>query len=100
MRPSRTVARRVASLSTPITSTPRSANESASGNPILPSPTIAALCVMAWRLPAPLAPKLAREREEEAGVVVEVARQQAARLLGDPVGPLEAAVLHPGRRLR
>src|SRR4051794_9138701 len=100
IRPSPTVSRRPLSLSTPITSTPRSAKDSASGNPIRPSPTIAALCVMPGRLPATLAPKLPGEREHEAGVVVEVAREKPSRLLGDPVGPLETAVLHPGRGLR
>src|SRR5688500_8819130 len=50
--------------------------------------------------PAPFAHELAREREHEAGVVVQVARQQPARLLCDAVGPLETAVLHPGRGLR
>src|SRR5690349_8029876 len=100
MRPSDRVASRALSLSTPITSAPRSANESASGSPIRPSPTMAALCVMGWRLPAALAQELAREREHEARVVVDVARQQPARLLRDPVGPLEAAVLHPRGRLR
>src|SRR4051794_24321502 len=47
-----------------------------------------------------LARELAREAHQERRVVVEVARQQAARLLGDPVGPFEPALLHPGGRLR
>src|SRR5687767_12593776 len=42
---------------------------------------------------------LAREGGQEAGVVVQVARQEPARLLHDPVGPLEPALLHPARRL-
>src|SRR3954452_24484162 len=65
-----------------------------------PSPTVAPLCGMRWRLAASLAQQLACEGEHEPRVVIEVARQQPTRLLGDPVGPLEAAGLHPGRRLR
>src|SRR5689334_21853657 len=95
------------SLSMPMTSRPRSANDSASGSPTRPRPTTATVVDMGRKPtrsgPAAqelLAQELAREREQERRVVVEVARQQPARLLGDPVGPLEAALLHPGRRLR
>ena len=48
----------------------------------------------------PRAHELPAEGGQEARVVVEVARQQPARLLRDPVGPLEPALLHPRRRLR
>src|SRR3954447_26548354 len=92
-------------LSTPMTLTPRSANDSASGRPTLPRPTTAAVGVMAESLrggaaPRPLAIPLPRERRQEARVVIQVARQQPARLLRDPVDPLEPALLHPRRRLR
>src|SRR4051812_514727 len=92
------------SLSMPMTSRPRSANDSASGSPTRPRPTTATVVDMAGTLGGPAeqlrAGKLAREGEQERRVVVEVARQQAARLLGDPVGPLEPALLHPRGRLR
>src|SRR3954468_20326956 len=92
------------SLSIPITFTPRSAKDSASGRPTRPSPTMATVVVTEETLGRSatelLADELAREGREERRVVVEVPGQQPARLLGDPVRPLEAAVLHPGRRLR
>src|SRR5687768_14848443 len=43
---------------------------------------------------------LAREGGQETRVVVQVARQEPARLLDDPVRPLEPALLHPAWRLR
>src|SRR5437763_723694 len=46
------------------------------------------------RRPA-LPQQLPHESKHERRVVREVARQQPARLLGDPVDPLEAALLHP-----
>src|SRR3954451_18612870 len=88
--------------STPMTLRPRSANDSASGSPTRPRPTTATVAVTGRSLrggPAPLAKELTREAGQELGIEVEVARQQAARLLGDPVGPLEAALLHPARGL-
>src|SRR5947208_13950468 len=96
------------SLSMPTTERPRSANERASGRPMRPSPTMATLVATPETVaPLLLSPaedlrlhELAREGRQEGRVVVEVARQQAARLLRDPVGPLEPAVLHPGGRLR
>src|SRR3954451_14267390 len=93
------------SLSIPTTRSPRSANDSASGRPTRPSPTMATVVVTRGTLgraaPAELLDhELAREGGQERGVVVEVPGQQPARLLCDPVRPLEAAVLHPGGRLR
>src|SRR5438270_882810 len=83
--------------SSPMTSRPRSASESAKGRPIRPSPTIATRVAMPARLArvangdvaAPLAEELSCEGGHEAGIVVHVARQEPAGLLGDPVGPLE-----------
>src|SRR4051812_29342401 len=100
MRPLRTSSSRAASLSIPTTRRPWSANESASGRPMRPRPTTATLSAMAGtlrRLPYALAQVLLGERGHEARVVVEVARQQPARLLRDAVDPLEAARLHPAR---
>src|SRR4051794_39655622 len=93
------------SRSTPITSRLQSANDSASGSPTRPRPTTATDAVMARSLRAlaaaqARAKELAAERHEEGRVVIEVARKQPARLLGDPVAPLEAALLHPRRGLR
>src|SRR4051794_19322093 len=92
------------SRSTPITSRPQSANDSASGSPTRPRPTTATDPLMARSLRASAAQALAQElpaeRQEEGRVVVEVARQQPARLLRDPVGPLQPVLLHPRRRLR
>src|SRR3954462_3836534 len=91
--------------STPMTLRPRSANESASGSPTRPRPTTATVAVtpeestLGLRRAVPqLLQELAGEAGQELGIEVEVARQQAAGLLGDPVGPLEAAFLHPARR--
>src|SRR5215216_1349071 len=100
MRPAPTCSRTAGSRSTPITSIPRSANESASGRPTRPRPTTATLSAMSGNLrsrSALLSQILARERQHEARVRVEVARQKAPRLLRDPVDPLEPAILHPGR---
>src|SRR3954452_11711906 len=47
----------------------------------------------------PLARELPGEREHERRVIGEVARQKPARLLRDPVDPLEPPLLHPRRRL-
>src|SRR5918911_686695 len=82
-----------------ITSRPRSANESASGRPTRPRPTTATF--MRRRLPGgatSLAQVLARERGHEARVRGQVAAQQPARLLADPVDPLEPVLLHPRGR--
>src|SRR4051812_34304445 len=110
MRRSSPIARSTAgSLSIPTTCSPLSAKLRASGRPIRPSPTMATLVATGGTLgtAAPAAAarelllhELAREGLEERRVVVEVAGQEAPRLLGDPVGPLEAAVLHPGGGLR
>src|SRR4051794_9839137 len=100
MRPSWTDSSTDRCLSTPMTSMPWSAKERASGSPIRPSPTIAALRVIEVRLPAALAEVLPSEREHEARVVVQVAREESPRLLRDAVRPLEPAVLHPRRGLR
>ena len=88
---------RACSRSTPITSSPRSANDSASGRPTRPRPTTATLAAMRRQSTSGAYARqvLARERQHEARVVVEVARQQPARLLRDPVDPLEPALLHP-----
>src|SRR4051812_42049990 len=89
-----------------MTRTPRSASDNASGRPTRPRPTTAAVGVMAesLRLAAArytlLAVKLPPEPRQEARVVIEIPGQQPARLLGDPVDPLESALLHPRRRLR
>src|SRR5262245_57512284 len=85
--------------STPIVRSPRSANDSARGRPTRPRPMTATLASIRGSLRAP-AQVLVRKRQHEARVEVEVAREQATRLLGDPVDPLEPALLHPGRRLR
>src|SRR2546421_2038553 len=123
IRPSCTSSSTRGSRSTPITSRPRSAKESASGSPILPSPTIATVSDIGPeatgrrsarpdgalptgarrredRTAAALGHELLRRCPHEARVVVQVARQQAPWLLGDAVGPLQAPPLHPGRRLR
>src|SRR3954452_24129335 len=104
MRESRIDSSTRGSLSMPMTSRPRSANDSASGSPTRPRPTTATVVDMAGTLGGSAeqlrAEQLAREGEQKRRVVVEVARQQAARLLGDPVGPLEPALLHPGGCLR
>src|SRR5689334_2574190 len=52
MRPEPTASSTERSLSTPTTSIPRSANESASGRPIRPSPTIAVLIATPSAYPA------------------------------------------------
>src|SRR3954469_22284588 len=92
------------SLSIPTTWSPRSANVSASGRPTRPSPTMATLVATGETLGASsanlLLHELAREGRQERRVVVEVPGQQPTRLLGDPVRPLEPAVLHPGGGLR
>src|SRR5215210_7900712 len=85
--------------STPIVSSPRSANDSARGRPTRPRPMTATLASIERSLRAP-AQVLAGKRQHEARVEVEVAREQPARLLGDPVEPLEPALLHPRGRLR
>src|SRR5688572_9216492 len=85
--------------STPTVRRPRSANDSASGRPTRPRPMTATLASIRRSLRAP-AEVLAGKRQHEARVEVEVAREQAARLLGDPVDPLEPALLHPRGRLR
>src|SRR5918992_453663 len=99
-RPAASWSSTAGSRSTPITSSPRSANDKASGSPTRPRPATATL-VMAKSLRArPLDEVLPGERRHEAGVRVEVAREQAPGLLPDPVDPLEAALLHPARRHR
>src|SRR5215216_3115527 len=103
MRPDSSASSVAGTRSTPITSSPRSANDRASGRPTRPRPMTATVGVTGGSLrgaPAALAQPLTREREHEAGVVVEVAGEQAARLLGDPVDPLEPALLHPAGGLR
>src|SRR4051794_9416333 len=105
MRQSEIAASTSGSLSIPITFMPRSANDSASGRPTRPSPTMATVVVTGETLGRrqaahPVAHQLAREGRQEGGVVIQVPGQQPARLLGDPVRPLEAAVLHPGGGLR
>src|SRR5829696_2969552 len=50
--------------------------------------------------PAQVARVLAREAGHEARVVAQVAPPQPARLAAEPEEPLEAAALHPVRRLR
>ena len=90
------------SRSTPITSRPRSANESASGRPTRPRPTTATLC-MAQRGYAAARRRRSRSvagaanAAHEARVGGQVARQQPPRLLRDAVDPLEPALLHPRR---
>src|ERR687895_1252754 len=99
--PAATCSSTAGSRSTPITSSPRSANDRASGSPTRPRPTTATLAAMRCSLRAsPLGEVLPGERRHEAGVRVEVARQQPLGLLPDPVDPLESAVLHPARRHR
>src|SRR3954464_7077963 len=104
MRRSKIARRTAGSLSIPTTRSPRSANDSARGRPTRPSPTMATVVVTRGTLgraaPELLDHELAREGRQEGGVVVEVAGQQPARLLRDPVRPLEAAVLHPCGGLR
>src|SRR5215211_6368463 len=85
--------------STPIVRRPRSANDSARGRPTRPRPTTATLASMSGSL-FTLAQVLARKRQHEARIEVQVARQQPAWLLGYPVDPLEPALLHPRGRLR
>src|SRR5687767_3493901 len=75
------------------------ANDSARGRPTRPRPMTATLASIGGSLRAP-AQVLASKRQHEARVEVEVAREQPSRLLGDPVDPLEPALLHPGGRLR
>src|SRR6187200_2799232 len=101
MRPAATCSSTAGSRSTPITSRPRSAKDSASGRPTRPRPTTATF--IAKRLAsnsAPLGQVLARERRHEARIRAQVAAQQPARLLERAVDPLESALLHPGRRHR
>src|SRR5215211_896301 len=85
--------------STPIVVRPRSANDSARGRPTRPRPMTATVASIRGSLRAP-AQVLASKRQHEARVEVEVAGEQPARLLGDPVDPLEPALLHPRGRLR
>src|SRR3954469_11542023 len=102
MRPAPTDSSTEGTRSTPMTLSPRSANDSARGSPTRPSPTTATVAVIRASLRSArraLAQQLAGEAGQELRVEVEVARQQPARLLGDAVGPLEAALLHPARRL-
>src|SRR4051794_23746276 len=68
--------------------------------PTMPPGARHAACKRLCAAAQSLARQLAREAHQERRVVVEVARQQAPRLLGDPVGPFETALLHPGGRLR
>src|SRR5918992_5383849 len=95
--PEATCSSTAGSRSTPITSSPRSANDRASGNPTRPRPTTATLVMWRSLRASPLGEVLPGERRQEAGVRVEVARQQSLGLLPDPVDPLEPAVLHPAR---
>src|SRR5439155_14770374 len=108
MHASRTACRRAGSLSMPITLSPRSANDSASGSPTLPRPTIDTSAVVweafipAKRLAATVAQVaqvLSHEADDEAGVIARIAGPQAARLARQAVAPLKARALHPGRRL-
>src|SRR5436190_20239754 len=105
MRPAATCSSTAGSRSTPITSRPRSAKDSASGRPTRPRPTTATfiakrLALFAAPLAAPLAQVLPRERRNEARIRAQVAAQQPARLLERAVDPLEPALLHPARRHR
>src|ERR687896_862690 len=100
IRPAATCSSTAGSRSTPITSSPRSANDRASGNPTRPRPTTATLVMGRSLRTSPLGEVLPGERRHEAGVRVEVARQQSLGLLPDPVDPLEPTVLHPARRHR
>src|SRR5918999_723012 len=100
IRPAATCSSTAGSRSTPITSSPRSANDRASGRPTRPRPTTATLVMAKILRASPLGEELPGERRHEAGVRVEVARQQPAGLLPDPVDPLEPALLHPARRHR
>src|SRR5919109_4012762 len=101
MRPASTASTVARTRSTPITSSPRSANDRASGRPTRPRPITATLVTrLSLRVRGSLPHELAPHGGQEARVVVQVARQQPARLLSDPVGPLEPPLLHPVRRLR
>src|SRR5918992_3121949 len=100
MRPAATGSSTAGSRSTPITSRPRSANERASGSPTRPRPTTATLVMAGSLRTGSLGEVLPGERRHEAGIRIEVARQQPPRLLPDPVDPLEPALLHPARRHR
>src|SRR4051794_28312752 len=101
MRPASTASCVAGTRSTPITSSPLSANDRARGRPTRPRPITATLITrMSLRRCCPLAEDLAGDGRHEARVVVEVARQEPARLLGDAVGPLEPSLLHPVGRLR
>src|SRR5205085_11638081 len=99
---------RAGSLSIPITLSPRSANDRASGRPTRPRPTtdtsalLRGVLIGAMRLAAraaPVAHVLMREARDEAGILPRVAPPQAARLVRESVGPLEPCSLHPGRGL-
>src|SRR5262245_5278656 len=102
MRPAAICSSTAASRSTPSTFSPLSANESARGRPTRPRPTTATLSGIRPASPkdAPVLDVLTGERDHEARIEVEVAREQAARFLGDPVDPLEPPLLHPRWRLR
>src|SRR5215213_2475961 len=101
MRPAPTCSRTAGSRSTPITSRPRSANESASGRPTRPRPTTATFIGSRLaRAAAPLGKVLPGERGHEPGVRREIAAHQPPRFLPGAVDPLEAALLHPARRHR
>src|SRR5689334_14136375 len=107
MTPAATVAIRSESRSTPTVARPRSAKLSASGRPTRPRPTIDTSFWKEWSgiaLPTlecrpAFRRQLAGEGPDEGGVVAQVARCQAQRVLRDAERPFEAAVLHPARRL-
>src|SRR5215208_3520494 len=99
MRPADSWSSMPCSRSTPIVWSPRSAKDSARGRPTRPRPTTATLASMCGSL-FTLTQVLARKGQHEARIEVQVARQQPAWLLGDPVDPLEPALLHPRGRLR
>src|SRR5215208_6996784 len=101
MRPAATCSRTAGSRSTPITSRPRSANDSASGRPTRPRPTTATFIGRRLaRSAAPLGNVLAGERGHESGVRRQVAAHQSPGLLPRAIDPLESALLHPRRRHR
>src|SRR5688500_10842258 len=83
-----------------MTASPRFAMESASGRPTRPRPTTATFSMSRSLGAAALGNILPGERQDETRIGVEVSRQQAPGLLGDPVDPLETALLHPARRHR
>src|SRR5215210_6904577 len=94
------VSSRSASLSTPSTESPWSAKVIASGSPTRPSPITATSWVITLRLAvAQMAPVLAREAQDEAGVVAQVAPPQPARLVDQPERPLQPHALQRVGRL-